>query len=109
MHEETLHCEWGVVSRGGWSIYNDTANYCLGDEDWWATGDSSTTRNVAGTDLYGFFHGDDYKGAVRDLMLVGGRTAMVPRAATSGIWWTRWFDFNDGDAQGIVGQYRARS
>jgi hypothetical protein len=109
VHGETLHCEWGVASRQGWSVYNDTANYCLGDGDWWATDDSTTTANANGQDLYGFFHGSDYKGAVKDLTLVGGRSAMVPRAASSGVWWTRWFDFTDGDAQGVAAQYRARS
>ena len=47
--------------------------------------------------------GTDYKGALQDFTAVGGKVAMVPRAA-SGIWWTRWFDFTDEDAREIVNQ-----
>jgi hypothetical protein len=108
IHEETLHCEWGLVSRAGWSIYDDTTNYCLGAGDWWATTVPNASANVLAHDLYGFFHGSDYKGALQDFTQVGGKVAMVPRAA-SGVWWTRWFNFNDADARDIVDQYRARS
>jgi len=107
IHDETLHCEWGLVSRDGWSIYDDTENYCLGEGDWW-DGDSNSSHNVLDADLYGFFHGSDYKGALQDFTTVGGKIAMVPRAA-SGVWWTRWFDFTDGDARGVADEYRARS
>lgn len=40
-------------------------------------------------DLYGFFHGNDYRGAIADYVLIGGRTAMVLKQA-SGVWWSRW-------------------
>ena len=56
IHEETLHCEWGLVSRSGWSIYDDSANYCLGAGDWW-DGASEAAANVAAKDICGFFHG----------------------------------------------------
>jgi alpha-glucosidase (family GH31 glycosyl hydrolase) len=108
VHNEQLHCEWGVVSRDGWSVYDDSNNYVLGADDWWATSDIHESTNQDSKDLYGFFHGLDYKGAIKDLTAVAGKAAMVPRSA-SGIWWTRWFDFNDMDARDIVSQYRSRS
>ena len=40
--------------------------------------------------------GHDYKAALSDYVKVGGPIAMVPRQAM-GIWWTRWFDFNNWD------------
>jgi hypothetical protein len=36
VHDEELHCEWGVVSRDGWAVVNDTSNYALTDgQEWW--------------------------------------------------------------------------
>ena len=153
---EFNHCEWGVVSRDGWSIVDDTRNFCLDDNDWWSnsgapkaceqplqadvnfpknsvtypqgtkaaslqaccdlcssdpdcragavysspsdaincwplqgyggyTPNSTRTlipvsnpqQNTDAHDLYGFFHGRDYRGALNDFVAVSGRTMMV--------------------------------
>ena len=31
---EHNHCEWGMVSRDGWVVYDDTPNYILDANDW---------------------------------------------------------------------------
>jgi hypothetical protein len=31
---EYNHCEWGMVSRDGWVVYDDTENYILDSNDW---------------------------------------------------------------------------
>ncbi len=31
VHAEELHCEWGVVSRNGWAVINDTGNQALSE------------------------------------------------------------------------------
>ncbi len=31
---EHNHCEWGIVSRDGWVVYDDTSNYILDANDW---------------------------------------------------------------------------
>ncbi len=31
---EFNHCEWGLVSRDGWVVYNDTLNACTDQNDW---------------------------------------------------------------------------
>jgi len=188
---EANHCEWGLVSRDGWAVYNDTTNYVLDENDWWVNntepdpercfapqpgndaGGSSrstywpngdpnattpdaccaaclaaedcvawvlettpggrcwplksasgpqpapdrtfgqrvivdkTTQNADAIDLYGFFHGHDYFGALADFVLVGGRAAMVPRAA-SGVWWSRWDNINNANVVKIVDDYNSR-
>jgi alpha-glucosidase len=53
---ESQHCEWGLVSRDGWAIYNDTASPALGPDDWWA----QPAASVDAADLYGFFHGSTF-------------------------------------------------
>lgn len=185
---EFNHCEWGLISRDGWVVYDDTSNYALDENDWWSnngtrrvigqyqgydavnpsnsvtyplgtTVSSSnacqalcvadefcragwvfdtnsgqvpncwplaslsgriqvTTGRVLGLltnptsntdmhDLYGFFHGHDYAGALADFVLISGRAAMVPRFA-SGVWWSRWFDISNADTMKIIEDYETR-
>jgi hypothetical protein len=37
---EFNHCEWGVVSRDGWVVYDDTQNFILDENDWWVANDA---------------------------------------------------------------------
>jgi hypothetical protein len=34
---EFNHCEWGLVSRDGWVIYDDSLNAFTDADDWWST------------------------------------------------------------------------
>jgi hypothetical protein len=34
---EYNHCEWGLVSRDGWVVYDDSANAYTDENDWWST------------------------------------------------------------------------
>lgn len=34
---EFNHCEWGLVSRDGWVIYDDSDNAFTDANDWWST------------------------------------------------------------------------
>ena len=47
-HNESLHCEWGLVSREGWAIVDDHENYALTPSYWW---DGPNTDNI---DIYLF-------------------------------------------------------
>jgi hypothetical protein len=177
---EFNHCEWGVVSKDGWSIVDDTRNFCLDANDWWSDAGTpkaceepmqadvnfpknsvtypdgtkaasvesccdicsadpdcragavfsspadqincwplqgyggftfNTTRtlipvfnpqqNTDTHDLYGFFHGRNYRAAINDFVAVSGRTMMVPRWA-SGVWWSRWYDLSNADVMAAV-------
>jgi hypothetical protein len=36
VHDESLHCEWGLVSRSGWAVVDDTTNWGLTKgAEWW--------------------------------------------------------------------------
>jgi len=37
---EPNHCEWGLVSRDGWTVYDDAPNYVLDASDWWVNNTS---------------------------------------------------------------------
>ena len=34
---EYNHCEWGLISRDGWVVYDDTNNAHTDENDWWST------------------------------------------------------------------------
>ncbi|EGD79621.1 hypothetical protein PTSG_13053 [Salpingoeca rosetta] len=102
VHDESLHCEWGVVSRDGWAVVNDTDNWALTKgAEWW------DSVNGDAEDLYFFGHGSDYTGALADFIKIGGRIPMVPRYAT-GVWFTRWYDLNNVDVRKYIQDYSDR-
>ena len=52
VHSETLHCTWGLVSRAGWSIYDDSDSPVLNEYGWWGepSEDKKTTTWVNNSD-----------------------------------------------------------
>ena len=99
MHGESLHCEWGLVSRDGWSVVDDSDNWGLTEgAEWW------DTRNTDDSDWYLFAHGLDFKKAIADYMLVGGKVPVIPRYSL-GVWFTRWYDFNNMGVKRLVNKY----
>ena len=105
MHER--HCTWGVVSRSGWAVVNETGVPCLDEDDWWADGAGRMLRNVDTHDLYLFAHGHDYRGAIADLTAVGGKVPLIPRR-NFGVWFTRWYDYDAQDVREILGDFEQR-
>jgi len=62
IHDESLHCTWGLVSRDGWAVYNDTASPVMDPTTgWWDVGNNTNL-----VDWYFFGHGHDYRGALSD-------------------------------------------
>ncbi|CAB9499897.1 Neutral alpha-glucosidase C [Seminavis robusta] len=97
------HCEWGLISRSGYAIVNDTHNFCLSDqEDWW------DGRNRDDEDFYIFGHGHDYQAALQDYRLLGGAIPLLPRYAL-GVWYSRWFDYTAASAAEMVRQFEWRA
>ena len=65
--DDSDHCEWGLVSRSGYAIVNDTTNYALSDDqDWW------DGPNRDQEDIYVLGHGHEYEAALNDYRLIGG-------------------------------------
>eukprot|EP00948_MAST-09A_sp_MAST-9A-sp1_P001242 g1242.t1 len=100
-----LHCEWGLISRDGWVIVDDTSNQVINPTTgWWE--DREAIEGYQ--DLIGFFHGHDYEGALADFVQFGGLVALPPRNA-AGSWWTRWYNMNGRQSRDIVNHYKSLS
>ena len=96
---DEAHCEYGLISRSGYAIVNDTLNYALDNtEDWW----DRPNRNQE--DLYFFGHGHDYKAALQDYRQIGGYIPQLPRYAL-GVWFSRWYDYTPASAAKVVQQF----
>ena len=101
VHGEDLHCSWGLISRDGWAVIDDSKTYALDSDNWW------TKENPMQEDLYLFAHGLDFKGALADFVKISGKIAMPPKNVW-GTWFTRWFNFNANDLRDIVSEYSNR-
>lgn len=57
---------------------------------------------------YGSCKGLEYKQAIADYMLVGGKIPVIPRYAL-GVWFTRWYDFNNVGVKRLVNKYAEKA
>lgn len=104
VHDESLHCTWGLVSRDGWAVVDDTKSPAIDPTTgWWNVGNTTDAA-----DMYFFGHGHDYRGALADYTLIGGKIVMIPRHA-NGVWWSRWYNYDNQGMKGVVEKYRSRS
>lgn len=85
-----MHCTWGLISRKGWAVVNETGMPVWRD-GWYAASNNTVDLSV-------FLHGLDFAGALKDFAHAAGPPALPPRW-TLGTMFTRWFDF---DAQSVL-------
>lgn len=99
VHDESLHCGWGVVSRGGWTTIDDANDYIMSSTpgSWF----SASLKNSNDVDLYFFGHGSNYRAALQDYTNLAGKTPMFHKAML-GAWYTRWYDFDNADLERLV-------
>jgi len=103
VHDEDLHCAWGLISRDGWTVLDDTKGPYLDDNEW-----PSPQGSADDSDLYFFGHGHDYKQALYDYTLIGLQIPMTPKYV-HGIMWSRWYAVSTTDTREIVEEYVSRS
>ncbi|EKX41921.1 hypothetical protein GUITHDRAFT_74394 [Guillardia theta CCMP2712] len=97
------NCDWGIISRDGWVVVDDSQNFCLRDDtDWW------DGQNQDEEDLYLFAYGHAYKQALNDYARVSGKIAMIPKYAL-GVWWTRWINLCHEDVVHIVEEFSRKN
>ncbi|HIZ47585.1 MAG TPA: glycoside hydrolase family 31 protein [Candidatus Gemmiger excrementavium] len=89
---DQVELEPGLVSRGGFSLLDDSRSLVIGPQGW------LTPRKPGVQDLYFFGYGPDYQEAVRDFYRLCGPAPMLPRYAL-GNWWSRYYPY---DAAGYL-------
>ena len=96
---------WGVVSRDGWAVVNDSKRHLFvpTDDHWgeWVVERPEGDR----LDLYFFGYGHDYKGALGDYVKVAGRIGLPPRWSF-GYWWSRYWLYSEREVRELVASIR---
>jgi alpha-glucosidase (family GH31 glycosyl hydrolase) len=101
----------GLLSRDGWYVVDDSRGPLL--EDGWirprpAIPNAPTTSNSYrvsyGKDWYFFGYGKDYQAGLDALMTVSGPVPL-PRRATLGSWYCRWYPFTSEEYRELVAEY----
>lgn len=98
--------EQGILSRGGWSVVDDSQRHLLVETDshwkqWVATRPEKDYQ-----DVYLFAYGHEYMKAMGDYVRVAGRIPMPPKYAF-GYWWSRYWQYSDSEFRDLVGQIRS--
>ncbi len=96
-------CE-GLVSRSGWSIFDDSANILL--KKGIAKGSLWVAKRPEGKrfDLYLFAYGLDFQAALKDASEVFGRQPLPPRYSL-GYWYSRYWAYTDKEIEALADQF----
>ncbi|MBR4849952.1 MAG: DUF5110 domain-containing protein [Alistipes sp.] len=93
--------EQGLLSRGGWSIVDDSQRHLLVpvESHWkrWVECRSEGDR----VDLYLFAYGHEYTKALKDYTRVAGRIPLPPKYVF-GYWWSRYWQYSDNELRDLV-------
>ncbi len=92
--------EEGLLSRAGWSLFDDSGAVLFDPGDGWV----QRPRAHDQQDWYFFAHGHDYKGALAEYMRFGGPVPLIPRYVL-GAWWSRYWAYSAQDLEDLVGEF----
>ncbi|MBD5233046.1 MAG: DUF5110 domain-containing protein [Bacteroidales bacterium] len=90
----------GLLSADGWYHLSDTGTEIITSDGWF---ERRSDRHVQ--DQYCFIYGDDFHAPFADLGLIAGHVPMT-RKYMHGIWYSRWYPYDDDYIAGIVSGYR---
>jgi alpha-glucosidase (family GH31 glycosyl hydrolase)/putative sterol carrier protein len=116
-----LALEQGLMSRQGWSVYDDSSSLVFDDHGWleprtaldWSSfqnageGQSSPKldQSPSTRDLYFFGHGRDFRSCLHDFTAAAGAAPMLPRWAL-GNWWSRYWAYSDRELLDLMDEFR---
>lgn len=92
----------GVCSKTGVAVLDDSDSYTFGEDG------QVKMQKAKGTDEYVFAYGEDYRGAVRALYMLTGRTALIPRYAL-GNWWSRYYAYTENEYMRVLNRFEDRN
>ncbi|MCC8036586.1 MAG: TIM barrel protein [Bacteroidales bacterium] len=89
----------GLLSEDGWFFISDTGTDLMVD-GWF-----QPRKRTSVQDQYCFVYGDDFHAPFRDLGVISGKSPMT-RKALHGVWYSRWFPYDDNYVNELVAGYR---
>eukprot|EP00301_Raphidiophrys_heterophryoidea_P003039 c11388_g2_i2.p1 GENE.c11388_g2_i2~~c11388_g2_i2.p1 ORF type:complete len:1002 (+),score=259.44 c11388_g2_i2:119-3124(+) len=96
------HCTYGIVSRAGWVVLDDSRSPLFDDSDWpWVDQYPATAQRQ---DWYLLGHGLDYKRAIREFTILAGKQPIPPRFSF-GVFYSRWWPWADWESISIIKEY----
>ncbi|MBN1178590.1 MAG: DUF5110 domain-containing protein [Anaerolineae bacterium] len=93
--------EEGLLSRAGWTLFDDSRAVVFTDDGWVTPRSDPTVQDWA---FFGYGH--DYKAALREYAHFGGQTPLVPRFVL-GAWWSRYWAYSAQDLCQVVRDFAA--
>ena len=88
----------GVCSKTGLAILDDSDSLTLDSNG------EVKNEKANGSDEYVFVYGNDFRGAVRALYMLTGRTPLLPRFAL-GNWWSRYHVYTDEEYLRVLNRF----
>ena len=104
-NSKLLHCEWGLMSRNGWALIDDTGVPVMDDDDWWTDESGKMLNNSNDEDIYLLAHSHRYMDALKDYTSIGGHIPIFPRS-NHGAWFTRWLYYTSNDVVHVINEYQ---
>lgn len=92
--------EPGLLSRGGWSLFDDSASVRFDSRSGWVRQALDGQRY----DWYFFGYGHDYRAQIADYAAFGGPVPMIPRWIL-GAWWSRYWAYSEQDLRKLVAEF----
>lgn len=93
--------EPGLMSRGGFTVLDDSETAFLAPDQW------PQAKDRVSTDLYFFGYGHDYLGCLKDFYRLSGATPLLPRF-TLGNWWSRFYRYTEESYLQLMDKFRER-
>ncbi len=97
----TMELEPGLLSRGGWTVYDDSERLVFNEDGWLVQREAGPNYR----DLMFFGYGRDFAACLRDFTLVAGPAPMIPRFAL-GNWWSRYCAYTADELLGVVDEFQ---
>ena len=93
----------GLLSRSGWSLYDDSKSLVF-NRDGWVTNRNSPSGAL---DLYFFGYGKDFTQCIIDFQKISGSPTILPRFAL-GNWWSKYWAYHQDDLLTLLQEFQEK-
>ena len=95
----SIELEHGLLSREGFSVWNDSDSVILREDDWIEPNENN------GIDLYFFGYGHAYEDCLKDFFRLTGAPPLLPRYALRN-WWSRFYPYTEDSYLSLMDKFK---